>query len=283
MAINDEVRRLSRRWAGGTGWPKRLEWIQVKGIRGWAGQRLTLPYPIVAIAGENGSGKSSLLQAAACVYRAEEGERTWFPSEFFPDTAWDEIRDASILYGYGEGNVHRDGSIRKPTTRWLGHGERPVRRVQYIDLNRIQPVAARVGYARIAKTKHTEKSATPFDAQQVTRLSSVMGRTYDSARMALSNIDEGRDVPVISQRHREYSGFHQGSGENMVTELLQTDLPKYGLILIDEFESSLHPRAQRRLIRDLAEQCRARELQIIISTHSPYVLEELPIEARMYN
>src|SRR6266446_5934391 len=93
MAMNDEVRRLSRKWASGTGtgWQRRLEWIEISHIRGWTGQRLTLPYPIVAIAGENGSGKSSLLQAAACVYRAEEGERTWFPSEFFPDTAWDEI------------------------------------------------------------------------------------------------------------------------------------------------------------------------------------------------
>jgi hypothetical protein len=51
--------------------------------------------------------------------------------------------------------------------------------------------------------------------------------------------------------------------------------------LIDEIESSLHPRAQRRLIRDLASVCRERELQIILTTHSPYILEELPKEARL--
>jgi predicted ATPase len=154
--------------------------------------------------------------------------------------------------------------------------------VEYIDLNRIQPVATRVGYARIAKNKHVEKSARPFDAMQLRRLSSIMGRNYDSAKMALSDIDDGREVPVISQSSKQYSGFHQGAGETMATELLQADLPKYGLILIDEIESSLHPRAQRRLIRDLSEQCRQRELQIILSTHSPYILEELPPKARMY-
>jgi len=53
-------------------------------------------------------------------------------------------------------------------------------------------------------------------------------------------------------------------------------------VLIDELESSLHPRAQRRLIRALAEICRTRELQVILTTHSPYVLEELPLAARMY-
>ena len=52
------------------------------------------------------------------------------------------------------------------------------------------------------------------------------------------------------------------------------------LVLIDEVESSLHPRAQRRLIRDLAEKCRVNELQIVMTTHSPSVLEELPDQAR---
>jgi predicted ATP-binding protein involved in virulence len=43
----------------------------------------------------------------------------------------------------------------------------------------------------------------------------------------------------------------------------------------------LHPRAQRRLVRDLATVCRERELQIILTTHSPYVLEESPKQARI--
>jgi predicted ATPase len=285
MAVEDEIRRLSKKWAGGggPGWPRRLEWLDVKGLRGWIGQRIELRFPIVAIVGENGSGKSTLLQAAACAYQADEGGRTWFPSEFFPDTAWDHAQDVSIEYGYSLAGAHSDGSLRKKTTRWLGHVERPKRRVEYIDLNRLQPVAARVGYARIAKTKHAEvpASAKKFDEQQVLRLSQIMGRPYDSARMALSNIDDGRAVPVISRNNNEYSGYHQGSGETTITELLQAQLPKYGLILIDEIESSLHPRAQRRLIRDLAEECRQREFQLIITTHSPYVLEELPPEARM--
>lgn len=285
MAINDEVRRLQRKWQGGVGWPQRLEWLDIKGIRGWSGQqRLTLSFPIIALTGENGSGKSTLLQAAACVYRApdDRAKETYFPSEFFPDTAWDQVRDASIRYSFAQGNKRDEGSIRKRTTRWLGHAERPVRAVEYIDLNRIQPVGTRVGYARIAKNKHQEKSAKAFDDEQVKRLSSIMGRQYDSARMALSTIDDNRNIPVISQRRQEYSGFHQGSGETMAQELLQAYLPKNGLILIDEFDSSLHPRSQRRLIRDLAEQCRLREFQMIISTHSAYVLDELPLEARMY-
>jgi hypothetical protein len=100
--------------------------------------------------------------------------------------------------------------------------------------------------------------------------------------MAMSDIAPGREVAVISKQGTSYSGFHQGSGETTVAELLQVDLPRYGLVLIDEIESSLHPRAQRRLVRDLAARCREREVQIILTTHSPYILEELPLAARTY-
>jgi hypothetical protein len=100
--------------------------------------------------------------------------------------------------------------------------------------------------------------------------------------MAVTDADARRNVPVISLQKRVYSGFHQGAGETTVAELLQADMPKYSLVLIDEIESSLHPRAQRRLMRDLAEKCRENELQMIVTTHSPYVLEELPLQARAY-
>ena len=67
-----------------------------------------------------------------------------------------------------------------------------------------------------------------------------------------------------------------------MAELLQTPYPAGSLVLIDEVETSLHPRVQRQLIRDLAVLCRARGLQVILTTHSPYVLEELPLDARAY-
>jgi len=51
---------------------------------------------------------------------------------------------------------------------------------------------------------------------------------------------------------------------------------------VDEVETSLHPRTQRRLIRDLATLCRSLELQCVLTTHSPYVLDELPPEGRIY-
>lgn len=283
MPVKQEVRRLQKAWQSNTGWPKRLEWLEILGLRGWTGQRIEFKFPIMAIVGENGAGKSTIIQAAASVYKGIDGKNSKFASDFFMSTAWDVISGVTIRYGYREGlDSIKSNTIRRRTTRWLGNAERPERSVEYIDLSRVQPVSARAGYARIAKTKHTEKSSEIYDPSRVKRLSEVLGRHYDLAKMALSSIDSKRRVPVVSKHGISYSGFHQGAGETTITELMRADLPKYGLILIDEIESSLHPRSQRRLIRDLAEKCRERELQIILTTHSPYILEELPLEARLY-
>lgn len=281
MPVNESMSDLQRKWDRGGHWPKFLEWIEILNIRGWASQRISFDFPIVALVGENGSGKSTVLQAAACAYRNSEGD-TFFPTEFFPETTWDLFQNASVKAGYKQGPNHHDHTIRKPTRRWLGQPERPERPVRYLDLSRLQPISTRVGYARIAKNRHAEANAQAFTREQVSRMSAVMGRNYTEAKMAVTNLDASREVPVLAKAGDPYSGFHQGSGETTVAELLRTDFPKYGLIIIDEIESSLHPRAQRRLIRDLAKVARREECQIVISTHSPYVLEELPLKARIY-
>lgn len=287
MVLSKEVRRLARSWQNQTAWPKRLDWVEVSGLRGWQGQRISFPFPIVAIAGENGSGKSTILQAAAAAYQRHvskgsvKQKGTKYPSDFFPDTYWDRISEASIRYGYTEGKEKKESSIRKPSERWKGNPTRPLRNVTFLDLSRILPVSGRVGYAKIAKSKHEEARADNFDVDRLSRLSNILGNKYADAKMATADVDPNRLIPVLARSNATYSGYHQGQGETTVAELIQADLPKYGLVLIDEIESSLHPRAQRRLLRDLAEVCRDRELQIIITTHSPYILEELPKEARI--
>ena len=137
-----EVSKLAKAWQSSQNWPKFLNYIEINGIRGWTGQRVELKFPIVAIVGENGAGKSTILQSAACCYRDERQSQTYFPTEFFPETAWDTLTDVSIKYGHRVGQDHREHSIRKPTSRWLGQPERPERPLIYLDLSRLQPVGS---------------------------------------------------------------------------------------------------------------------------------------------
>ena len=95
MPLSREMQRLHSRWTTGT-WPKWLDWIEIDGLRGWSGQRLDFRFPIVAIVGENGLGKSTVLQAIASVYRAPGEGRGHFASDFFPATPWEDVRGVTI-------------------------------------------------------------------------------------------------------------------------------------------------------------------------------------------
>ncbi len=48
-----------------------------------------------------------------------------------------------------------------------------------------------------------------------------------------------------------------------------------GLILLDDIEYGLHPLAQRRLVQTLKELAASQQQQIILTSHSPYIVDEL--------
>ncbi len=53
----------------------------------------------------------------------------------------------------------------------------------------------------------------------------------------------------------------------------------YSLILLDEPEVSIHPGAQEKLKEYLLEATKRKKLQMIISTHSPILIRDMPLEA----
>ena len=132
------------------------------------------------------------------------------------------------------------------------------------------------------KSGVTEGEHSAFDDSKVSRFSEIMGRSYAGVGISTTSVHKTRFVPIIEDNEVRYSGFHQGTGQITMAELLAVDFQQYSLVLIDEIETSLHPRAQRRLIRDLARIAREKEVQFILTTHSPYILDELPAEGRIY-
>ena len=281
MPISSAMRVLASEWAQNRFWPKRLNWIEISGIRGWSGHRIDFTFPITVIVGENGSGKSTILQAAAASYKNTLPGKQLFASDFFPDTPWDSVTNAYIKVGLKEGERFLETSVKKLSERWRGTQQRRERPVYYIDLRRIQPLQARSGYQKLMNRRLHERASRQFSQDMLSRFSLIMGKRYISAKMATAGESLYQEVPVAERGAQSYSGFHQGAGEVTATEMLSYDFEQYSLVIIDEIESSLHPRAQRRLIRDLATIARKKEIQFIISTHSPYVLEEVYPEGRL--
>ena len=109
-----EIGKIQEQFRAGQ-WPKFLEMIEVFGLRGWTGQTVNFNFPVVAIVGENGTGKSTLLKSAACAYENQIADRQYFPLFFFVKTLWDKVGGVSLSYRVKEGSAIRSFKITKPT------------------------------------------------------------------------------------------------------------------------------------------------------------------------
>jgi predicted ATPase len=277
-----EVGLIDKQFQAGE-WPRFIKSVSVDGLRGWKGQPIEFNYPVCAIVGENGTGKSTILKAAACAYEKHGDAKVFFPSDFFLETHWDKITNVTLGYAIRVGDQVRTCTITKPNDRWSYKVDRPTNPVYFLDISRTVPLDGTIGYAKLAKQATQEISSNQITDEFRKGLSHILGKDYETARFATSNADSERQVGLLKSGVGEISQFHQGAGEDAMLDMVRIlqGLPKYSLLIIDEVENSLHPRAQRRLIRFLLWLSRQSRIQILVSTHSPYVLEELPPKARI--
>ncbi|QBG48682.1 ATP-binding protein [Verrucomicrobia bacterium S94] len=210
-------------------------------------------------------------------------KKTYYPSQFFIDTQWETLTNCKISYRVKLGDTIRSFNIRKPSQRWKYPKERLQRNVFILDISRTLPLDATVGYAKLAKQAQEEVSDVALSKENRDYLSFILGRKYSSARFATTDFDDSKQVGLLTREFGEMSQFHQGAGEDATLDLFQLfeTLPNHSLLIIDEVEASLHPKAQRRLTKYLLSLSRLKRIQVVLSTHSPYVLEELPSEARI--
>ena len=272
--------------------PHFLDEIHLQGLRGIDDLHLKFDYPVSVLAGGNASGKSTALFATACAYRVPGARaRDFVPSTLFPDyrpgvgQRSDEARKISINFEYSTPEGHRSMRWLHSTgwkRRFVGreNAVQPERRLYLRTLSNLSRPSEVRGILSMSRMKSALKE-TPLTASQIEFAQQMLPFRYAE----VVNLSNGKKDMLFAAQERgvAYSELHMSAGERAVLHLAREIAQIDGaLVLIDEVEAGLHPWVQQLLMLQLQDVALRRNLQIIVTTHSPVVLDAVPSNGRIF-
>ncbi len=256
-----------------------LRTIKLNTVRAFDNEVVNLDFPVTAIIGTNGGGKSTILGAAAIAYKAIR------PALFFPKSSIGDDSMANWAIGYdlidklksARQTIQR--SARFMRSKWVRDDliERPV---LYFGINRTVPAGERREFKKLATVKYNFTGAR---ATLVTEIQNEVARVLgkDVSKFEVATITPKQSFYVGGDGELSYSEFHFGAGESSILRMIgEIELAeKNTLVLIEEIENGLHPVATRRMVEYLLDVANRKAIQAIFTTHSEDALLPLPSEA----
>lgn len=279
--------------------------LDISGIKG-TNCSISFDFPITAISGFNGAGKSTIAQIALCAYKeVDKDSHRSYLKDFFVKTLLDKqpyLPDACILVSYACEEQKERGVqlsmfpldetdrykkrilMRYSTDRWAGYRHQPNRRVFYFGMSYFIPYQE-LNSNLLRDGKANIKTSTSFESRIVRIAADILSIDY-SALQNNNVVNEKRETKVISAQKSTiaYSENHMGCGEGRLLKLIDTleNAPNQSLFVIEEPETALHQLAQHKLSQYFLDVCLRKHHQIIFTTHSSYLLTALPREARKF-
>ena len=274
--------------------PHFLAEIHLKGIRGIDDLRVVFDYPVSVIAGGNASGKSTVLFAAACAYKVPgAGVKDFVPSTLFPDyrprvgARGDPRHEIVIEFEYSTPNGRRSMRWRRAkgwNRSFLGrkNASQPERPVYLRTLSNLSNPSEVRGVLSMSRLTSAPRE-TPLTAAQIAFAQQMLPFRYAE----VVNLSGGGGAKSLlfaaQQRGAEYSELHMAAGERAILRLSREIAQLDGcLVLIDEVEAGLHPWVQQLLMLQLQQLALRNDLQVIVTTHSPVVLDAVPAQGRIF-
>jgi predicted ATPase len=268
-----------------------LRKVHIHGFRGINSLDFELDFPITAVTGLNGAGKSTIGQLAICAYKKPstllEYKRQYI-KDFFPISPADPkpISDeAKVIYFYETNDYKKpqEVTLSRKQSAWSDYKRQPARHCYYVGFTVYIPKVERRDLSVYggATLQFTEKRE--IDDEVIKKMARMIGHKYDDVTFqGVSHKGKESELGIASRFGYSYSENNMGFGEGRIlytVDKLETS-PEQSLFILEEPETSLHESAQHEFAKYLLDVCNRRHHQIILSTHSSVIINALPSEAR---
>ena len=266
--------------------------VRLRNLRGIRSLPVPFGYPVCVLAGPNGCGKSTVLFACACAYEVPgSGPRDYVPTSLFPNFTGggaglqDTPEKTEIEFHY-LADGERTAMVWRRNKSWnrsfMGrkNGQQPKRQLYLRTLaNLTSPSEVR----SLLQLARQDLNAEQISADLLILAHRVLPRRYRSLSRIASSSKELLFAEQEGGRAARYSEFHMSAGERAILHISK-DISGLNdaLILIDEVDTGLHPYTQQQAMLELQRIALRNRLQIIVTSHSPVVLDSVPPEARIF-
>jgi predicted ATPase len=273
-----------------------LEEVRLKDLRGIGDLRVPFAYPVSVLAGQNGCGKSTVLFALACAYKVPHaGVKEFAPSSIFPDfrpsqesLPRDTPGAVRLIYNYlhdGERLGMQWAFNKRGWTRSFQGKKDAQQPERVVSLRRLRNLSNPSEVRSMLQLGRAALQQSDISSELLTFAQQVLPFRY-ARLLRLSVRRKGGDKEIlyaVREDQGRYSEFHMSAGERALLRLSSEISEMRGaLVLIDEIEAGLHPYVQQQLMLQLQRLALRNDLQVVVATHSPAVLDAVPPEARLF-
>jgi len=266
--------------------------IKIDGFRGVNDLVIPFEFPITAISGLNGSGKSTIGQICLSGYKKPSTAidyKRFYVRDFFPASVADPNpfhQNSSVLFEYETDDPEspQELTVKRVNSEWSGYKRQPERKCFYVGFTIYIPKVEHkdVSIYRGSSIVLTNQRSISDEIRE--KVGRILGQQYDE--LHFQGIKHGKktgELGIAARYGNQYSENNMGFGEGRILYLvdLLENSPEQSLYVIEEPETSLHEHAQHELAKYLLDVCFRRHHQIILSTHSDRILSALPTESRL--
>lgn len=266
----------------GRNYGKYLLRIVIDKARSISNKSIDFEFPVTAIVGPNGGGKTTIAGSAAILYK-EVAPALFFAKSGKYDSS---MLNWKIEYEAIDKNIRTTDTVRRSAKYHNLKWARSTldREVLVFGVSRTVPAAERKELRKCVSNNFevADDRISSFSNDVANSVSSILDKDVSSYRNI--QVDEKGNVTLLSGTTTDgalFSEFHFGAGESSIIRMvlsLEAAIDN-SLVIIEEIENGLHPVATIRIVEYLIELAERKKIQAIFTTHSNDALIPLPSKA----